>query len=142
MNKNSRFAVAVHILTLLAVKGDRNISSDEIASSVNTNPVIIRRLLGMLRKAGLVVAQEGSSGGARLACSADEITLLDVYRAVQDQTLFPLHPRKPDPNCLVGGNITDVLQQVIGEAQAQMEKVLAGVSIADVRQSIVTLPEK
>jgi len=96
----------------------------------------------MLRKAGLVVAQEGSSGGARLACSADAITLFDVYRAVQDQTLFPLHPRQPDPNCLVGGSITDVLQQVIAEAQAQMENVLAGVSIADVKQSVVTISKE
>ncbi|HEX8852924.1 MAG TPA: Rrf2 family transcriptional regulator, partial [Pyrinomonadaceae bacterium] len=82
MSANSRFAVAVHALTLLAWAGEEPVKSEYLACSVNTNPVVIRRILCALARAGLVTSQTGASGGSRLARPAAEITLREVYRAV------------------------------------------------------------
>ena len=90
---NSRFAIAVHVLTFLALAGDEPTTSEYIAGSVNTNPVVIRRILSALRQAGLVTAQPGIGGGSSLARPAAEITLADVYRATEERDLFALHPR-------------------------------------------------
>ena len=79
---NSRFAVATHILTLLYSMGNDPLTSEFIAGSVNTNPVVIRRLLSVLNKAGLTTGRLGAGGGATLARPATAITLLDVHRAV------------------------------------------------------------
>ncbi|MDU7476058.1 MAG: Rrf2 family transcriptional regulator, partial [Paenibacillus macerans] len=76
---STRFSIAVHTLSLIAVTPD--CTGDFIAGSVNTNPVIIRRIMGMLKKAGLVEVRPGV-GGAALLKEPDRITLLDVYRAV------------------------------------------------------------
>ncbi len=136
MSKSSRFAVAVHILTLLAREGDSFVSSESIAHSVNTNAVIIRRILGRLRKAGLVRVQEGSSGGSTLARDAQQISLLDVHRAVEDADLFALHPNRPNQNCTVGRGIIGALETVMDDAQARMERAFAEVSIADMLATV------
>jgi hypothetical protein len=80
MSTNSRFAVAVPVLTLMAWSGEEPLKSEQVAESVNTNPVVIRRMLCELAEAGLVVSQTGSLGGSRLANDPAETTLLDVYR--------------------------------------------------------------
>ncbi|MDM7920799.1 MAG: Rrf2 family transcriptional regulator, partial [Pyrinomonadaceae bacterium] len=82
MAANSQFAMAVHILTMLAKDRDAFMKSDRLASSVNTNAVVIRRVLGQLGHAGLVVSQTGAAGGTRLAKSPSEIDLSSVYKAV------------------------------------------------------------
>ena len=79
---NSRFAVAVHILTLLEQGGGEPMTSEHVAGSVNTNPSLVRRLLSSMARAGLTTSQFGAGGGALLARPADQITLGDVYRAV------------------------------------------------------------
>ena len=84
MNTSSRFAFAVHVLALLAQQEGVPLSSEIIAGSVNTNPALIRRLLSMLANAGLTASQLGAGGGALLAREPQTITLLDVYRAVDD----------------------------------------------------------
>src|ERR1700748_2759067 len=102
---SSRFSIAVHILSLIAVT-PTDCTGDYIAGSVNTNPVIIRRIMGMLKKAGLIDIRPGV-GGASLLKSQEEITLLDVYRAVEvinEGQLFNFHDN-PNPDCLVGRNI-------------------------------------
>jgi DNA-binding IscR family transcriptional regulator len=79
MSTNSRFAVAVHVLTLMAWAEDESLKSEQVAESVNTNAVVIRRMVCELAEAGLVVSQKGSTGGSRLARNSQEITLLDVF---------------------------------------------------------------
>src|SRR5579885_1925959 len=98
MMSNSRFTVACHILTLLAQNPAEPMTSEYIAASVNTNPVVIRRVLGTLRSAHLVMSQGGNGGGWRLASAPAAVTLRDVYRAVEDEPLFPLHHREPNQN--------------------------------------------
>jgi len=136
MSTSSRFAVAVHVLALLAMDGEQLITSEHIAGSVNTNPVVIRRILGTLREAGLVTAQPGTGGGASLARRPEAITLLDVFRAVEGGGLFALHPQPPNPFCVCGRHIQAVLEEVFSKAEAVMEEVLAEVTVAQIVQEI------
>ena len=134
---SSRVAVAAHVLAYLAWRRDEPGTSERIASSVNTNPVVVRRIVGALRNAGLVSVQPGVGGGAQLAREPDAITLLDVYRAVEEkEELFALHP-DPCRNCGVGSHITQVLQAVFCQAHTAMQEVLAGVTIADVGREVM-----
>ena len=128
---NTRFAVAVHILTFLQTQGGEPATSELIASSVNTNPSLIRRLLSQLARAGLTTSQLGTGGGALLATPADRITLLDVYHAVDDaRDVIPLHPT-PNPRCPVGRNIHAALEGRIEAAERALERELARTTIAE-----------
>lgn len=132
MSINSRFAVAVHILTLLDYTADERISSEIIAGSVNTNPVVIRRIMGQLSRSGLIATSPGVAG-ASLTRKASEITLLDVYLAVQQEhrdDLFAIHD-KPNPACQVGRHIQGALEGSFKQAQTAMEQQLARTTIAD-----------
>lgn len=134
---SSRVAVAVHVLAILTWRRDEAVSSQQIARSVNTNPVVVRRIIGALRRAGLVEVLPGSSGGARLARAPEEISLLEVYRSVEDgEPLFALHSQTPCQDCGVGANIQGALCEVFGEAQAAMEGVLARATVGDVWRSV------
>lgn len=136
MQTSSRFAVAVHILALMAGAGDEPVKSDQMAGSVNTNPVVIRRILCALAHAGLVASQTGAAGGSRLARKPDRISLLDVYRAVEEGGVFALHRQSPSRRCFVGGNIETVLKNVLGEVNLAVERALAKTTIAEVLQSV------
>ncbi len=126
---STRFSIAVHVLSLIAVSPTLA-TGDFIAGSVNTNPVIVRKIIGMLKKAGLVDVRPGV-GGASLLKDTDQITLLDVYQAVEvieNGELFNFHDN-PNPNCPVGRNIETALRHELQEAQSAMEQRLAQVSI-------------
>ena len=132
-NISSRLAVAVHILGYLVRKGGEPTASPEIAASVNTNPVVVRRLIGLLREAGLVTVQQGATGGAVLAKPPERISLLDVYRAVDPpDDLFSMHAHCPDRGCGIGAHIQDTLRCVFGRAESALEKELASVTVRDV----------
>ncbi|HEX8696251.1 MAG TPA: Rrf2 family transcriptional regulator [Longimicrobium sp.] len=133
MTISSRFAVAVHILTLLEESRGEPVTSERIAGSVNTNPAVVRRILSMLARAGLTRSQLGTGGGALLARHAAEITLLEVYRAVEEGELFAMHHERPNPNCPVGRNIQAALEETVDAAQAALEAELARRTVADVR---------
>ncbi|MFI9508042.1 Rrf2 family transcriptional regulator [Nocardia sp. NPDC052566] len=138
---NSRLTVAIHVLTWMALvepKRQDVITSDELANSVNTNPVVIRRILGQLRDAGLVSAQRGRGAGFTLARTPDAISLLDVYRAIEPDALFSLHPATPNQACPVGRGIQPVLRGAYQRAEEVMKEELATVSIADVLRDTVT----
>ncbi len=92
MTPSSRFAVATHVLLALSLHPGERLSSARLAVTVNTNPVVIRRLLGALLRAGLIVTTSGKTGGAELARSPSAITLRDVYEAVSDGEIFALSP--------------------------------------------------
>ena len=136
MQTSSRFAVAVHILALMAGADDEPIKSDQIAGSVNTNPVVIRRILCSLSRAELVISQTGAAGGSRLARKASQISLLDVYRAVEEGGVFALHRQSPSRRCLVGCGIESVLKGVLGEVNLAVERVLAKTTIEQIFQSV------
>ena len=105
LSTNTRFAVAVHVLTYLAgqVPG-RPVSSEELSRSTNANPVYVRRVLGALREAGLVRSRPGARGGWELAADPRDVTLARVWRLLQgDDPVLGLHG--PDPACAVGRSV-------------------------------------
>lgn len=132
MSTNSRFAVAVHVLSLMAWSGEEPLKSEQVAESINTNPVVIRRMLKKLAEAGLVVSQTGSLGGSRLAGDPAKTTLLDVYQALECQGVFSLHRQPPSRDCPVGVNIETVLGNVLLEVDSAVERVLQNITIDDV----------
>jgi Rrf2 family protein len=136
MPTNSRFAVAVHVLSLMAWSGEEPLKSDQVAESVNTNPVVIRRMLLDLAQAGLVVSHTGSLGGSRLATDPAKTTLLDVYQALECGGVFSLHRQPPSRDCPVGVNIETVLGDVLQEVDSAVEQVLRNITIDDVVQRL------
>jgi DNA-binding IscR family transcriptional regulator len=137
MSISSRFAVGVHILSLIEMNKDGVSSSEFLAGSVNTNPALIRKIIGMLKKAGLVEVHPGIAG-TKLARELSDITLLDVYKAVdvvQDNELFSVH-ENPNPQCPVGRNIQETIIPILSTAQIALEKVLGNVTIEDIVKDI------
>ena len=133
--KNSRFTVAIHILFVVSLIEEifpgESVKSHQIAESVNTNPIIIRRILGKLRQAGLVEIYGGATGGTRLARNPDQISLRDVYQAIEEDELFAMHPNVPSQTCLVGSTIKPILAEVYDEVDRAIEDVLENMTIGD-----------
>ena len=140
MIPNSRFTVGIHILTVLAYNRDQPLTSEVIAASVNTNPVVIRRVLGDLRRAGLVISQPGNRGGWRLTREPDQITLRDAYNAMQQGSLFASPPKQPNPQCPIGKTICLALSGFFAEAEDAMKDRLAEHTIADVLAHVQDCP--
>lgn len=136
MPTSTRFAVGVHLLTALAVNEGRVMRSEQVAGSVNTNAVVVRRLFSALAEAGLVRARLGQGGGFELARPAEEVTLLDVYRAVEEPELFATPRSEPDRTCPVGCHIRAALCPATERARRAMEDELARASIADIARVV------
>ncbi len=131
MSANSRFAAAIHVLALLALD-NRPLTSQDIADSVNTNAVVIRRILGRLRQAGLVRTRRGVGGGTRLARHPAEITLLDVYQVVEHSDLLARHPSSPNSCCACAQGLQPVLTGVFRRMETAIEDVLTATTLAQV----------
>lgn len=138
MQISSRFTLAVHIFACIEAFGDENkVTSDFLAASANVNPVIIRKILGQLKGAGLINVARGT-GGTTLAKPLGEITFLDIYRAVEcvdNGDLFHFH-ENPNPECPVGGNIHNILDDKLQRVQRAMERELASITLEDVKTDI------
>lgn len=132
MAANSQFSMAVHILTMLARSEGENVKSECLAGSVNTNAVVIRRLLSQLGHANLVTSQTGASGGTRLARRPADIKLAEVYHAVACGEVFALHPKGANKDCPVGRNIEAVLCNLQKEIDRAVDEKLAEYSLDDV----------
>lgn len=134
MQISSRFTLAVHIFACIDIFQDQfKVTSDFLAASTNVNPVIIRKILGQLKSAGLVEVARGT-GGASIPRPLKEITFLEIYRAVEcvnQEGLFHFH-ENPNPDCPVGRNIHHILDSKLEQVQGAMERELASVTLADV----------
>ena len=133
----SRFTVAVHTLLVIHTFGkEQKTTSDFIAASVQVNPVIIRRTLLSLKAAGMIEVKAGS-GGATIVRDLKDITLYDVYRAVDsvEGDIFHFH-ENPNPACPVGKNIHAVLDTHLADAQAAMENELKKVTLLDLTRKL------
>lgn len=124
--------MAVHVLTILAYKEGDRVTSATLAGSVNTNPVIVRRLLLSLQKAKLVETGKGAGSGSRLSRSPGRINLAEVYRSVEAAESFAKPSSKPNEKCPVGHCILAALDRVFASAQGAMERDLAKTTLADV----------
>ena len=142
MNFSSRYVVAIHILTALAVRKrlmntDVSMKSEMLSWSVNTNPVVVRRIISKLREAGIVTASRGPEGGTRLSSDPKKLTLLDIYNAVDDGVLFHLHYSIPNQECPVGKNIQAGLKEALSGADKAMRNYLAKYSLSDISSDII-----
>src|SRR5689334_3712895 len=111
----SKFSTSVHILTLLASAPDEWLSSDYIASSLNSNPALVRKELSMLREAGLIESKEGKNGGSRLGKATKDIRMSDIFLLVKNGHVFGYSPNEPNPQCAVGARINGALDELFGE---------------------------
>jgi Rrf2 family protein len=136
MTKDTKFAVAIHILTMLATRKYELTTSQQVARSVNTNPVVVRRLLAQLAKAGLVEAKEGKFGGSRIARPPEKITLLDVLSAIAPGPLFNLPEKKEHKACRVSCGMKDVLPPVLKAAEQSLGQALRRTKISDLLAGI------
>jgi Rrf2 family protein len=142
MRISNRFAIAVHILSLISmikVIEDNICTSEFIAGSVNINPVIVRKLISKLRKAGMVKVRAGS-GGTYMEKDPKNISLFDVYNAIEvvkNNKLFNYHD-SPNPKCPVGLNINFALNETLTAAQNAMEKILKNTTIFDITAMIAS----
>ncbi len=133
MQISSRFTIAIHILTCIDIFQDKyKVTSDFLASSINVNPVIIRKILQQLKAQGIVTVIRGS-GGAKIEKPLNEISFLDIYYAVEcvDGELFSFH-ENPNKECPVGRNIHNVLDKRLVKIQKSMEEEMKKMTMADV----------
>lgn len=134
---NSRFAVAIHILALLDASKEMHTTSEFLAQSIGTNPVVVRRIAKLLDHAGLIEIHAGV-GGSELRQPLAQIRLLDVYRAVEGTEangLFAIHDH-PHPACPVGAHIQATLEESFAKAQQALEAVLAQQTMADITEGL------
>ena len=132
MQFTSRFTIAVHAIACIEHfgKDGMRVTSDLISTSTNVNPVIIRTVLGQLKKAGIITARQGS-GGAKLAKPLNEITFYDIYKSVdcvKDEGLFNFH-ENPNPDCPVGRNIHASMDSELERIQENLENDLKSITI-------------
>lgn len=134
MQISSRFTIAVHIFACIDTFGnDQKITSDFLSTSINVNPVIIRKILSSLKKSHLLNVQRGT-GGTTIAKPLDQITLFDIYQSVEcveNGELFHFH-ENPNNNCLVGKNIHNILDNKLMRVQKAMEDELSSITLKDV----------
>lgn len=136
MRTSCRFAMAVHVLAVLAYKDGDRVTSELLARSVNTNPVVIRRLLLVLQQARLVETRKGAGFGSRLSRSAARINLGEVFQAVEQDKPFCLPPKKPNQACPVGHCIQAALETIFRSALKAMEQDFARTTLADVLKTV------
>ena len=144
MQISSRFTIGLHILTAIDMfQKDYKVTSDFLAGSIRTNPVVVRKILGQLKKAGLIHSSQGVAG-ITMAKPLEEISFYDVYSAiepVEDGDLFRFHD-DPNPDCPVGRNIHELLDGKLREIQSAMEEKMRGYTLADLHDGLEELRQK
>jgi Rrf2 family protein len=132
MANNIQFSIAVHILAGLACGCDKGVTSGHLAESVNTSPSFVRRTLAKLSKAGLVGTAIGKAGACWLAKDTKNISLLDIYKAVDAPKVFVIHNYAEQKVCFVSCHIKTALEKALGKTQKAMEASLAEISLAQI----------
>jgi Rrf2 family protein len=130
MAVNTQFAIAVHLMAALAHGCGRDVTSGRLAMSVNTSPSFVRRILARLSKAGLVKTATGKAGACWLARDARQISLLQIYEAVDAPKAFCIHNYSEQKGCVVSCHIKEALEKALKKTQKAMEASLAEVSLA------------
>ena len=132
MASNTQFSIAVHLMLALGLNCGKEVTSAQMAMSVNTSPSFIRRILAKLSKANLVTTTLGKNGFSSLAKSADEISLLEIYKAVDAPKTFAIHDYPSQDFCRVSCTIESVMQKVLNKAQNSFEATLSETTLAQV----------
>lgn len=132
MAVSTQFSIAVHMLAGLGYMGSSDMTSTQLAASVNTSPSFVRRVLSKLSKAGLVSTTMGKTGSTTLAREPKAISLLEIYKAVEAPKAFAIHDYPVQQYCKVSCEIKSSMEKVLAKTQTSMEKSLAEISLADV----------
>ncbi len=127
---NQQFTFAVHIMTALAFSPDEVMDSQRLGASVNTNPVVVRRLLLALRRAKLIETYAGKHGGARLRRKPERISLAEIYDAVESRPVIPVNERKALQHCHVSCNMKSIMGCVAASTERAVRKHLRGITLA------------
>lgn len=136
MQANGQFTTAIHICIFMQIKGkDKLISSQTLAESVKTNPVVIRRIVSKLRDNNIVGSVAGAKGGFHLKKEACDISLWDIYQAVRETDLF-YKPKKINPDCIVSSNLSVLVDDVYSEAELSMKSALAPVKVSHLSEKL------
>lgn len=137
MKISTRFSDSIHILAFISIyQGKIPLTSDNIANSVETSPVVVRRIMSQLKKAGLITTVHGAVD-PKLAKDPADISLYDVFLAIEhDQHLFTVDD-KTNPQCIVGGNIQDTLRYYYEQVETSAKAKLARISLEDIIDSII-----
>jgi Rrf2 family transcriptional repressor of oqxAB len=135
------FPIAVHAMALLSTT-EEGYSSTNLAASVNTHSVFLRRVLNRLVKNGLLETKEGGGGGYRLAKPSDQLTLAEVYQSLEGNSFISNSPAEPDETCPVGSGIRPAFQQVIDHVSSTVLKELQQITIADVAANAIQFGEQ
>lgn len=131
---NGKFAISVHILTLLASEPGEYCSSEYLSGSININPVLVRKELVNLRNHGLVISKEGKSGGSTLAKPAELIAMADIYEAVREKQFLGKSINDPNPACAIGRQINDHLDDLYLESERALMRSLENMTLAEFLQ--------
>jgi Rrf2 family protein len=129
MAVNTQFPIAVHMMAALGYRQGRNMTSARLAMSVNTSPSFVRRILSKLSKAGLVETATGKAGACWLAKDAKNISLLDIYEAVDAPKAFSIHHYTEQKACPVSCHIKAALDKALAKTQQAMEASLGEISL-------------
>ncbi len=132
MAVNTQFSIAVHLMIGLGLNCGREITSANLAMSVNTSPSFVRRILAKLSKVNLVNTTTGKSGFCSLAKKPEEVSLLEIYKAVDAPKAFAIHNYPVQSNCRVSCNIEAAMNKVLTKTQKSLEKSLGEISLAEV----------
>lgn len=135
---NTQFPIAVHLLAALGYRRGRGTTSAELAMSVNTSPSFVRRTLAKLSKAGLVETATGKTGACWLAREAKDISLLDIYKAVDAPKAFSIHHYHEQKVCPVSCHIKSALENALSKTQKAMETSLKNISLAQIVTDVKT----
>ena len=133
---NQQFTFAVHIMTALAFSPGEVIGSQTLAASVNTNPVVVRRLLLALRRARLIETFAGKHGGARLRKKPDRISLAEIYDAVESPQVILVNERKALRRCHVSCNMKGIMSSVAESTEQAVRKHLRGITLAQLVRKV------
>ncbi|KFF20109.1 Rrf2 family transcriptional regulator [Chryseobacterium sp. JM1] len=128
---NTRFATAIHIMTLLAKSPQEWLTSEWIAGSVNVNPVIVRKELSVLREAGLIISRQGKDGGTQLARHADQISISEIYKSVKNTDVLGKKNLNPNPACSVGKEVNVHLNTLFEETDQLVINFLGDKSLQE-----------
>ena len=139
MQASGKFTIAIHICLYLQFKGEDLVSSQQIAKSVQTNPVVIRRMVGSLRDKNIIGSVPGSKGGFYLKKPATEINLWEIYLAVKNSDLF--YKPKSNHNCPVGSNLAILVEDTFTKAEISMRETLGMVNIDGLNKNLSSILE-
>lgn len=126
---NTRFATAIHIMTLLAKSPQEWLTSEWMAGSININPAVVRKEISVLREAGLITSRKGKEGGSQLSKGADSITISEIYSAVKNSEVLGKKNNNPNPVCSVGCEINNHLNDLFVETDQLVVKFLGDKSL-------------